>query len=179
MNCAKVLLVIAIVYLTSTRGSAEENTARQTISPSVTLTGADSHVKERSYHCVTSEDEWIKIWQRHKGAKETTDYDLFYNPLGLPYINFEKCMVIAVFQGSGRNSAGLKAIAVLEDRDGIVFRFEDKHYQTAGPDGGGKEATVYGFFVLPRSSKTVAFEENVQNLKGKPPVWKERVRLPK
>ena len=77
--------------------AAAEDNAR----PLVTLTGTDSHVKERSYHRVTSEDEWIKIWQRHKGEKESKDYDLFYNPLGLPYIDFEKCMVIAVFQGSG------------------------------------------------------------------------------
>jgi hypothetical protein len=48
-----------------------------------------------------------------------------------------------------------------------------------GPNGGGVQATVYGFFVLPRSSKTVVLEENVQNYLGQPPEWKERANLPK
>jgi Tfp pilus assembly protein PilF len=167
------------------RGRADEAIAkhniatRQTTHPYVTLTGTDSHVKEPSYRRAMSEDEWIKIWQRHKGEKESKDYDLFYNPLGLPSIDFEKCMVIAVFQGSGVNSAGLKAVAILEEKDRIVLRFQDKSYQTAGPDGGGEQVTVYGFFVLPRSSKTVVLEENVQNGMHQPPVWKERVGLTK
>ncbi len=155
-----------------------EDNAHQTTRPLVTLTGADSHVKERSYYRITSEDEWITIWQRYKGAKESKGYDLFCNPLGLPNIDFEKCMVIAVLQGSGWNSAGLTAVAVLEAKDGIVLRFRDKFYQTGGPHGGGKQVAVYGFFVLPRSNKTVVLEENVQNYKGRPPVWQERARLP-
>ena len=84
------------------------------------------------------------------------------------------------FPGQRLNSAGLKAVAVLEEKDRIVLRFENKWYQTRdGASGGGEQATVYGFFVLPRSSKTVVLEENVQNYIGHPPVWKERIRLPK
>ncbi len=61
------------------------------------------------------------------------------------------------------------------------MRFRDKFCQTrgAGPDGGGRQTTVYGFFVLSRSGKTVVLEENVQNIKGQPPVWKKRAGLPK
>ena len=169
----KTLATLAIATLCVATGlAAAEDTAR----PLMTLTGADSHVKERSYHRVASESEWIKTWQRHKGAKESKDYDLFYDPLGLPQIDFEKCMVIAVFQGSSWNSAGLKAVAVVEEKDRIVLRFENKGYQTKG---GGEQAMVYGFFVLPRSSKTVVLEENVQHYVEHPPVWKERIRLPK
>ena len=174
------LLAVAAVCLANTGDLAvPEDNARQAARPCVTLTGADSHVKERSYFRITSEDEWVKIWQRHKGVNESKDYDLFYNPLGLPNIDFEKCMVIAVFQGSGWNNAGLTAVAVLEGKDGIVLRFGNKGYQTGGPGGGGKRTTVYGFFVLPQSSKTVVLEENVQNIRGQPPVWKERISLPK
>lgn len=154
-----------------------EGNAHQTIRPIVTLTGPDSHMKERSNYRITSEDEWIKIWQRHKGVKESKHYDVFYDPLGLPYIDFEQCMVIAVFQGAGWNSAGLKVFAILDEKDRIVLRFKDKSYQTGGPDGGGKQANVYGFFVLRKSSKTVVLEENVQNIKGQPPVWQRRASL--
>ena len=115
--------------------------------PLVTLTGTDSQVKERSYHLIRSEKEWIKIWQRHKGAKESENYDLFYNPLGLPEVNFEKCMVIAAFQGSGWNSAGLRAVSVLEEKDRIVLRFVSKGYQTAGPgSGSGRPVSVFKTF---------------------------------
>lgn len=165
------LLALATVCVAAGLAAAEDN-AR----PYVTLTGTNSQVKERSYRRAASEDEWIKIWQRHKGEKESKDYDLFYNPLGLPSIDFEKCMVIAVFQGSGWNSAGLKAVAILEKKDRIVLRFQNKWYQT-GPHA--KQVTVYGFFVLPRSSKTVVLEENVQNIIGGKPVWKERASLSK
>jgi hypothetical protein len=154
--------VIAVLLLPNVAASADA--AKEAMHPFVTLTGPDSRVKERSYHRATSEAEWITIWQRHKGEKEAKDYNLFYNPLGLPSIDFEKCMVIAVFQGSGVNSAGLKAVAVLDQKDRIVLRFQDKSYQTAvyGPRDEGERVTVYGFFVLPRSSKPVVLEENVQ-----------------
>jgi hypothetical protein len=161
------------------KGEVDAANGRQTARPCVTLTGTDSHVNERSYHRIASEDEWIKVWQRHKGAKESKTYDLFYNPLGLPSIDFEKYMVIAVFQGSDWNNAGLKADAVLEEKDGIVLRFANKRYQTAGPDGGGKKTTVYAFFVLPLSNKTVVLEESVANMQDPTPRWEQRVRLPK
>jgi hypothetical protein len=154
---------------------AEQDNAQQSSRPFATLTGADSRVKERSYHLVKSEKDWIKIWQRHKGAKESDDYDRFYNPLGLPEVNFDKCMVIAAFQGSGWNSAGLSTTAINEEKNRIVFRFISKDYQTAGPDGGGRRVTVYGFFVLPRSGKTVVVEEEHRSLNPKvPPSWTKR-----
>ena len=178
MNSPKGLLIFAMAILTGTRGSAAEDTAPQTMKPSVTLTSSDSQVKECGYHRVTSEDEWIKVWQRHKGAKEAKDYDLYFNPLNLPFIDFKTCMVIAIFQGDGTNSAGLKAVEVLEDKTSIIFRFKDKFYQTFGGEGVGTKS-VYGFFVLPRSTKTVILQEDVQHGIGKPPIWKERVRFPK
>jgi hypothetical protein len=165
------LAIVAICFAGICTSRAEDS-AGQVNRPLMTLAGDDSQVKELSYHRITSEAEWIKIWQRHKGAKESKDYDLYYNPLGLPYIDFEKCMVIAVFQGSGWNSAGLKAVEIRENKEGIVLRFEGKGYQTAGPGGGGKKVTVYGFFILPHSDKTVILEENHPNMLGQPPIWK-------
>jgi hypothetical protein len=147
----------------------------QAARPLMTLTGNDSQIKERSYHRIMSEDEWIKIWQQHRGVRVSKDYDFFYNPLGLPDINFEKCMVIAAFQGSGWNSAGLRAISVHEEKDRILLRFVSKGYQTGGPEGGGKQVTVYGFFLLPRSDKTVVVEEEQRFLDRRvPTLWQER-----
>ncbi|NLE39440.1 MAG: hypothetical protein GX621_15570, partial [Pirellulaceae bacterium] len=113
-------LLVGMALLTGVRPSIADDSAvansnvQQATRPLVTLTGTDSQIKERGYYRIMSEKEWIKIWQRHKGVEAPDGYDLFYNPLGLPDINFGKCMVIAVFQGSGWNDAGLRVISVHE-----------------------------------------------------------------
>ncbi len=98
--------------------------------PYLTLTGTDSRIKEPGCSLIRTEADWIKTWQRHKTAKESPDYDVFYNPLALPVVDFERCMVIAVFQGSTTNNAGLKAVSFLEGKERVVLRFENKRYQT-------------------------------------------------
>lgn len=166
-------LVAMSVFSVSRHGSSAEPADTTAI---VAFTGADSAVLERTYHRIVSEQDWIRIWQSHKGQKAGDACDLFYNPLGLPFVDFERYMVVAIFQGGGWNSAGLKALSIAEESDRIVFRFDDKSYQT------GRCATkvsVYGFFVVPRSAKSVVLEENVQSLIGKPPEWKERHSFPK
>ena len=139
------------------------------IHPLVTLTGTDSHIRKCSYYLVRSDEEWVKVWLQHRPTNSSNECK--------PEIDFEKCMVIAVFQGSGWNSRGLNAVAVLESKNRILLRLKNDYYQTGGPDGGGEPVTVYGFFVLPRSNKTVVLEENVQNIIGSPPLWKERARF--
>jgi hypothetical protein len=157
---------------------AAHDKATASESPCVALTGSDSHVSERGYHRITSMNDWKKLWQKHKGQNDEQEYDQFYDPLALPVVDFDRYMVIAIFQGRAWNSAGL-VVSVSDEEERIVFRFNDKSYQTLGPDGGGKRATVYGFFVVPRSMKPVILEEDVQRLKGQPPKWKERATFPK
>ncbi len=146
--------------------------------PCVTLTGADSHVTERGYHRIMSTEEWVRVWQKHKGEKQDGEYNFHYNPLGLPVVDFERYMVVGIFEGSSWNSAGLTTVSIDEEKTRIVFRFDSKSYQTTGPDGGGQKVTVYGFFVIPRSTKRLVLEESAQRRKDQPPAWKERVAFP-
>jgi hypothetical protein len=111
-----------------------------------TLSGAGSHVSKCEYRRVASIKEWAEFWKKHKGQKAGEEYDLHYDPV--PLIDFDRFMVIAIFQGGRWNSAGLKAVSIQEHNDSIIFRFDDKSYQTIGPDGGGKQVTVYGFFSI-------------------------------
>ncbi|MCY3018463.1 MAG: hypothetical protein NTW87_05460 [Planctomycetota bacterium] len=186
------LAVLAACWAAISAVVAGEKDAGQTIRPYVSFTGADSHIKQPGYHRIVSEAEWLALWQKHKGAKESSDYSLFYNPLGLPHVDFDQCMVIALCQGAGYNSAGVEAVSVTEEKDRIVFRFNSKSYQTVGPpvvgsvpgtltmeDGGGQAVAVYGFFVLPRSTKAVILQENVQRTKAGPPEWQERASFGK
>ncbi len=142
--------------------------------PLLTLTGPKSFVETAEAHRARSAAEFEKLWLRHAGK---TENDAFYNAAGVPDIDFDRCMVIAVFQGMGWNSAGLRVEALIEEEGRILLRFDDKSYQTEGPDGGGVRVTAYGFFVLPRSDKPVVVEEDVQDLIGAPPKWKERARF--
>lgn len=151
---------------------------RSGMEPYVTFRSGESKIKTRSYRKVTAFEDWADLWIEHTGAqRHDGKYNWFYNEAGVPFVDFERCMVIAVFQGEGWNSAGVRVVTVAEEEERILLRFDDQSFQTSGPDGGGVRVTPFGIFVLPKSEKPVVLEENVQGLIGKPPIWKERARL--
>jgi len=96
-------------------------------------------------------------------------------------VNFDKCMVVAIFQGKSWNSNGVTCYSVQDQGDTVLFRFDEDTYQTMsaepGGNGGGVNVTAYGIFVLPRTTKPLIIEENVQNVIGQPPNWKERAKF--
>ncbi len=144
--------------------------------PLVGMWGAQSRIESRSYLKITTPEEMTERWLAHLGEDEEK-HSAYYNTAGVPDVDFSRCMVIAIFQGRSWNSAGVQVRSILEEDDRIVVRYDDRSYQTAGPDGGGVRVAAFGFFVLPKSPKPVVIEENVQGLIGEPPLWKERVTL--
>jgi hypothetical protein len=128
-------------------------------------------VGKPAFHRVTSEGAWKKVWLSHLGK---TEADTFRESLPAVTFDFDRCMVIAVFQGEKTNSRGLTVISLDEGKDAITLRFDDMSYQTVG---GVARVTPYAFVVVPKSAKVVVVEEDVQALKDKPPEWKERARL--
>ena len=159
--------------------------------PYVTLSGTDSQIKERSCLLVSTEVDWIKLWQRHKGVKEAKPYDVYFNPLSLPTVNFDQCVVVAIFQGAESNNAGLRAVSFAEVEGRIVLRFENKTYQTAESSVRASRSKpgeivvevpttgIYGFFVIAKTDKTIVVEEGVRQLLSEPLSWKERARFAK
>jgi hypothetical protein len=144
----------------------------------VTFAGADSRIDKSKYVRITTAEDFQILYMRHLG-KDPKEYDAYYNPHGVPTIDFDRCMVIAVFQGRTWNVAGVY-VKTIDERDGhVVVRFDDRSYQTSGSDSGGgaRSATPYGIFVLPRSDRPVILEENVQRYIGGEPEWKERARF--
>src|SRR5207244_346543 len=109
--------------------SAEEK--RKDPQPYLRLNGTDSHIRKHECLLIRSESEWIKTCQRHKGVKEAPEYDSFYNPLMLPAVDLERCMIVADCQVITWNNAGFHADSLVEQKDLVVLRFENKHYQTA------------------------------------------------
>ena len=159
--CSMPLLLVA----------ADASKTGNVTAPLVVLTGNDSHVKERAYERIASPADWKKAWLNHLGMKE----DTIYRPA--MEVDFSRCEVIAIFEGDSWNSCGLRIDSVTERDDSIVVRFDDVSYQTDGPGGGGDRVTPFAFVVLPKAQKPIALEDNVQQYIGRPPEWREVVRL--
>jgi len=160
-----VLVAAALLVLSSEIFAGEPGTA--VTKPYASLWGADSQVKKKSYHLIGSPKEMDEVWSRHRG---NTDFD--YN--GRPEVDFDRCLVVAIFQGESANTAGIECTGILEGATSLTFRFRNRWYQTAVT---AKRASAYGFFVIPRTRKPIVIEEDVHQGIGQPPIWKERIRL--
>lgn len=147
------------------------NPATGPFDPLVFWSGPDSQITERRFERVMSDDAWQKLWEAHTG--KPVEIRNTGGP-AMPQVNFDKCMVVAVCQGKSWNSNGVYCAQVIDEPERIVFRFDERSFQTFGPGGGGVAVKPYGFFVLPRSTKAIVIEDNVQNLKDEPQKWKQR-----
>jgi hypothetical protein len=163
-----------VVGLPMVASKASEVPDARPIQPCLVISGCNSRVTQTRYRRIVSATEWTRIWQEHKGADVTEKYDSFYDELTLPLVDFDRYMVIAIFQGKGWNSAGLTVVSSLESESRIVIRFKEKSYQT---DGGVDNVASYAFLIMSRSNKPVVLEESVRDRKGQAPTWKERASL--
>jgi hypothetical protein len=165
-----------VFILSGSIAFAGEQKAVESPKPSVVISGADSHVKKPRYLRITSRKEWAKAWQEHKGEKITDEYDYYYDPLTLPAIDFDKYMVIAVFQGESANNAGLEFDSMIEKDEQIQFKYLNRGYQTMGH---ADDVVVYGFFVVARSAKPVLLIEGTRTMDAGKIRWEEKTTLPK
>lgn len=140
------------------------------------VTGANSRIAKREYQRLTSREQLAELWRRHRGPGNVAV------PAGLRRVDFRKSIVIAIFEGRAMNGSRIRVESISEERERIVFRYRIQGYQTAGLNGGGVPSTVYGFFVVPRSAKALALEEDVEGHQlpphGRPAVWTKRHIFP-
>jgi hypothetical protein len=149
------------------------------LQPIVVLSGADTKIVRNAYLKIDSQAEWESIWLEHVGYEKKEKYDYYFNTANIPEVNFEKYMVITIFQSPGKANAGIKAVSIIEKEKEIIFDFEDKVYQyTAGSIGPGN---AYGFFVLPHSDKKIIIREKIETLISRankePPIYKVVVTI--
>lgn len=171
-------LVSCLLFLAPSSPQEPQRAAR-TIVPAVVLTGAKSAIESAAYHRLRDAEELARVWLAHLGEPAPVgEHNWFYNRGGVPEVDFAGYEVLAIFGGDGWNSAGFRIETVTDAATVRQVRFDHRHYQTEGPDGGGKRATPYGFFVLPRTDLPLVLEENVQSMIGRPSEWQERARLP-
>ncbi len=153
------------------------------LAPVVIFNGVDSRQAKESFVRCDSLKEWKSIWEAHCGpGKATTDLD----------IDFDSHMVIAIFSSRSRLRPG----DISEFGSFIRLRYHPWGDQIIfAPDPDGKKVRVidsgrgeidldkprmlsFAFVVLPKRTKPVIVEENVQHVIGDPAVWKERAKLP-
>jgi hypothetical protein len=141
--------------------------------PLAVLSGPSSKVSEASYRRVTSSDQWKRVWLDHLGLSDDTIYRPAFE------VDFQRCMVLAVFRGKMVNVASERVDSVTETERAIVVRIDDTGYQTGGigSDDHADHVTPYVFVVLPKSGKQIILENNVQPYLGQPPEWKELARI--
>ena len=131
--------------------------------------GPNCAIGKTRYERLRTQEQLAEVWGNHLGKARSYSVP--------PLVDFAACEVIAVFAGEVWNSDGIQVVEMLEDAGVRRVRFDHYSYQSTGAGGGGKRVTPYGWFVVPRTELAVVLEENVQNLIGQPPVWRERARL--
>ena len=150
--------------------------AGRPVRPFVSWMGPGSAVESAQVVRANTEADWHALWARHMGEKVTKNR---FEQVDAPKIDFEQCCVVMVLRGKTFNSDGTRYIAGGETDAQILLRIDEQSYQTASfnGSGGAVDCTPFGIFVLPRTTKPIVVEDNVQGLIGKPPIWKEIARL--
>lgn len=177
-NLPRVLCLAALSFGTAAVVQAPQKMAK----PGVTFRGEHSSIAKKRYVKITDAQAWAKLWSEHIGKPIKRDYGYYYNPNNVPVIDFDRHMVVAIFQGEKWNSAGVKVHEILAG-DELTLRFDDLSYQTTVIEMGDdntpkqKKSKPFGMFVLPKTDKAIVLQENVQGLIGKPPKWQARGKL--
>lgn len=139
--------------------------------PCVALYGLDSQIGEKGYLRITKQSEWVKLWRKHKGDQSGGEYDFEHDPLGLPIVDFNQFMVLALFEGHDESPFGFQAESISETPDEMTIRFVGMGNSTgfAKEFEGNPECSVeesaapirhaYGFFFVPKSSKAIILQK--------------------
>jgi hypothetical protein len=143
----------------------------QASQPLVVISGTDSHVSKPSYERVTTPESWARIWASHLG----TSKDDAYRPL--LEVDFDRCLVVAVFRGDETNIRRLQVDSLSETADSVVIRFTELGYQTAGDSNDKPPDRPYAFIVVFKTSKRIVLERNFPNMLSTVPEWNEVAQL--
>jgi hypothetical protein len=162
---------------------------KKIMKPYVSFTGVAGTRVPRNCKKITSRNEWAKLWLQNEGLPiEQEEYDYFYNTSRVPVVDFDNCMVIAVFEFKGAVIRGIPfggftGMEAVEEKNNLVVHLNTKTFQTIDRSDSLKTAepsnrsTLYAFFVIPRSSKKIILQMDARNADQRgnnvPPIWKE------
>jgi hypothetical protein len=137
----------------------------------VAISGTDSHVVTPSCKLITNSADWARVWSDHLG----TTVDDYYRPL--MEVDFDHCMLVALFRGEERHIRRIEIEAQVETADAIVIRFGELGYQTMDSDKEGPLQRAYAFVIIPKTEKAIIVEGRLVPLGPVPRVWESWARL--
>jgi len=155
------------------------------IKPLMEWSGNDSKQPTQELAICRAQEQWEANWKKHGG-----------NPANCPRFDFDTQMMVVFFRGKSGEDAFVLS-EVLEEGEQSHLRFTPICHQvgepqdanlpindsTSEPKKSPRDVTdnrpcLFDFVLLPKSSKTISIEENVQTELGKPPIWREQHRFP-
>ncbi len=114
--------------------------------------GTKSGIKSAERVTVTEDEEWLTLWRRHKAGNlegGTT-----------PKIDFERYMVIAIFQGEGSEEGGLveiERIKLLPDKMVVYIAQSDANGGPNPQEGARSTTSAYHIVKVTKNSLPVVF----------------------
>jgi hypothetical protein len=143
--------------------------------PLVALSGVDSHVTNPSYKRVATPRDWARVWSRHVGELADEGYE------PAMYVDFDRCVVVAIFRGDKRQIDSLRVHSVTENAFEVMIRLNELGYGIALRQGEKLPPPVrpYAFVVLPKTDKLIVLEEShpVKGPRNADSRWEEWARL--
>lgn len=166
------LVGLSVAFQPLVSNATEGAQTKSSIKPLVAFSGANSHITEQSFRLISDDKEWKVVWARHLG---TTPEDAYCPRLA---IDFQQCLVIAIFKGKVRNSRGIQLNSIAETVDLITVQFTTLGYQSTLATAKQLPETPFAFIVIPKMAKNIVIEEGVVS-KRQPTAaeWKEVARL--
>jgi len=183
------ICVVTIALVATSCGSVPAHEKSEAMHAYVAISGDNSKIDRTRYVRVTSSEQMTDLWLEHLGHHRSENISPAV--LGTPQVDFDRCMVIAIFPGA-QYAEGVELKEILEDDHRVLVRFNVLNYQVSG------EITVkvvkdaqedsedlpvfsvpdfpepYGFFVIPHSKKQVVLEESYRLLLTDPRTWVQR-----
>lgn len=168
-----IVVIVAAGISVNARERGEATGATVETKPYFAMSGPNSAIDYRAFAVIRDQETFDLMWQKHKGDGIERAGQGW--PLS-PDVDFDSCMVVALFRGDSVNCNGEQIESIHEHEDHLEVRYDSVTYQTASFDGKdrGNAVTPYGIFVVPRVDKKVHLVENVQGFIGQPPKWERQ-----
>ena len=148
-----VLLLGGVVIVGVSEGRSDDKADAFSTKPLITLHGRKSKIKKPKLVRITTAEDWRALWLEHQtGSAKPADVP---EDLESADLDFEKVMVIAVFEGEGINCRGYSShsVNVIEGRIRVRVSAHDYQSMLDTPD-----THAWGILVFPRSNKEVVLD---------------------
>jgi hypothetical protein len=156
-------LAIWLIALGLPAARAEENARLHR--PLVSLCGSQSKIVEAQFHRVEAAPAWKSVWLEHLTGSKKEPKGFVEMPA--VEVDFERCMVVAVFEGKYFETQ-LRVVSLTESDRQIVLRLTG-WFTPSTPFS--KDAQPWGVFVLPKSPKVVVIQIDSRVAFDDPPRW--------